>query len=558
MQFLNPLACWLLLLLLPIALFYILRTKAKKQTVATILFWQQVFEERRSRAFWRRLRHLFSLLLSLFLAALLIGAVFDPVGQLERSERIVVIFDNSASMNAIDASGKSRFDEAKSVLRRQVQSLDGRRQMAILTAGKTPETVSGFSSHLGTLRNAVDKISPSDSSDTISEAIKTAEFLLQSDGDDKSQIVVITDVNARIAEEPASRDNINVVRIGKPAGNLAITKFQPRRSMTETLSFDILLETANFSDVPVECQVEITLNGDVIDVVPFSLDPGNKASQIVTAATASGGELLATLELPAETEDALAVDNTARAILPSRDTQKILFYGDEDFFLVRVLASQLHVELSRITELPETVPANSVLVIHRTIPETLPGGNVFVIDPQNGCDDFTVGDSLDLPVIEYSGSDSPLLQSLRLENTIFHGAKTINFPQAVGLNVLLETPDKEPIYISREIGGQKLLLLTTDIARSELALRTAFPIMFAHALAWFRSDTGEWERASTIAESESDLRFSTLSTVSVDAAPEEALLGSPISTRPIWFWLALAALVFIALEWHLYQRRWID
>jgi len=564
MQFLNPIAWWLLLVLLPIALFYILRTRAKRQTVATILFWQQVFEERRSRAFWRQLRHLFSLLLSLLFAILLIAAILNPVGSSTQAERIVIVLDNSASMNALGNSGKSRFDEALKQARRLIQSADGRKQTAIITTGGTSQLVCGFSSHFGTLQKAIGEILPTNLSGTLSDAIAMAEFLVQHESDHGQQTVskifVITDGNEAIAEKYLSQDNIQRINIGKSVGNVAITKFQPRRSMSETLNFEILLETTNFSQLPVECQVEITLNDDTIDIIPLSLASGTKERQIVTASTASGGKLRARLEIipenTGETEDALVGDNEVEAVLPSRRVQKILFFGDEDFFLIRVLASQLHIELARANELPETIPADSVLVIHRKVPEKLPGGNVFVIDPQNGCDDFSVGKLLDVPVIEKNETDSPLLRSVRLENTLLHGARNIAFADVnSGLHVLLETPDKEPIYINRENSTQKLLLLSTEIARSELAMRMAFPIMFAHALAYFRNDNGEWERTSGIYESESDVR---LTADFSDITLQQASAISVFAARPIWFWLAFTALVFTALEWHLYQRRWID
>jgi hypothetical protein len=30
------------------------------------------------------------------------------------------------------------------------------------------------------------------------------------------------------------------------------------------------------------------------------------------------------------------------------------------------------------------------------------------------------------------------------------------------------------------------------------------------------------------------------------------------SAQPVWFWLAISALILCATEWFLYQRRWID
>ncbi|MDR1269513.1 MAG: BatA domain-containing protein, partial [Planctomycetaceae bacterium] len=70
----NPVAWYLLFLAVPIILFYVLKIRLRQEPVSTVIFWQQVFEERRSRSFWRRLRHLISLMLSLLFLFLLTGA----------------------------------------------------------------------------------------------------------------------------------------------------------------------------------------------------------------------------------------------------------------------------------------------------------------------------------------------------------------------------------------------------------------------------------------------------------------------------------------------------
>src|SRR5580692_8867278 len=104
MSFANPAALAWALLLVPVVIFYILKIRLKRVPVSTVLFWQQIFDEKRPRSIWQRLRHLISLLVQLALVALLVAALAEPLFSWEAmsARRIVLVLDNSASMNATD------------------------------------------------------------------------------------------------------------------------------------------------------------------------------------------------------------------------------------------------------------------------------------------------------------------------------------------------------------------------------------------------------------------------------------------------------------------------
>ena len=102
MNLVNPTALLLAGLAVPIVVFYILKIRLRRVPVSTLLFWQQIFEEKKPRSLWQRLRHLLSLLLQLAFLALLVFALAEPIfrWQQARARRLVLVVDNSASMNA--------------------------------------------------------------------------------------------------------------------------------------------------------------------------------------------------------------------------------------------------------------------------------------------------------------------------------------------------------------------------------------------------------------------------------------------------------------------------
>src|SRR3982751_5115472 len=99
MSLANPSALLWLLLVVPVVVFYVLKIRLKRVPVSTTLFWQQIFDEKKPRSLWQRLRHLVSLLAQLLLVALLVAALTEPFFSWEATaaRRVILVLDNSAS-----------------------------------------------------------------------------------------------------------------------------------------------------------------------------------------------------------------------------------------------------------------------------------------------------------------------------------------------------------------------------------------------------------------------------------------------------------------------------
>ena len=506
MSFAQPLAWYLLLLAIPIILFYILKIRLRQEPVSTTIFWEQVFEERRTRSFWRRLRHLVSLLLSLLFLGMLVGAVLDPAPSWQaKPTRCVIIVDNSAGMNARLGSGRStRLEQAKSELHRLLAMMEVGRQTALLTAGGPPRIVVGFTDHPGTLRRGVDSIPKTDYPTSLREAVELARQLLASE--ENSTVLVYTDGCSPDLAELEALPNVHFFPVGAPIDNLAITRFQPRRSQGDAVGYEILIEAVNFGTESVQARLEVELEDRVVDVIPLTLEPNRPQTKIVRDTTAQGGRLRAELKAIDETEDLFPTDNTAIAFLPARPTQHIYLYGEDDFFLLKVLQSQPNVELHLLAEPPSQVPEDGVLVLYRIVPDIIPSGNVLIVDPRNGCNLFEIGETLEMPIVAKEENDSPLMKFVHLMNLTIRGARSLMLkalaPDSedgliVEWTVLAETPEALPIYAALTAPDSEVLVLTADLKQGDLALRTAFPIMVSQALIRFRGSGGELEQAQS-------------------------------------------------------------
>lgn len=505
MQFGSLTAFWWALLAVPVVVFYILKIRLRRVPVSTVMFWNQIFEEKKPRSIWQQLRHLVSLLVQLAILALVVLALADPFlpWEMLQARRIVLVVDHSAGMRATDADGAAdRLAQAKTEGMRLIDGLRQRDEMAIIAAGSVPRVTMGLTSHQRTLRDALSDIPATDGRGTVEQAVALGRRLLA--GHKNGQIVVLTDGCFPAATKLAEQEDVRLVLVGQKTPNVGITQFQVRRSLVDPIGFQILVEVTNFSDDPATCRLDIDLADRVVDVVPLKLEPGERWSHVIDQTAADGGRLVARLDV----KDRLAADNQAIALLPKREKQPVVLLTEGNLFLQKVFEAIPVVDLKVTEDVATAIPSGAVAVYHRRLPEKLPDGDILVIDPQASTPLWTVGEAVETPMVTEQKTDSPLMMHVRLNNVLMPEARRLEFPGEH--EVLLGAIGKEPLFVSLKEGRRRILVLTCNLDQGDLPLRTAFPILMTNAVNWFQGEKGELREA-----------LATGSVVEVELAPDE-------------------------------------
>ena len=548
MSFATPLAFALAALAVPIVVLYILKVRMRRLPVSTNLFWRQIYDEKPPRSIWQNLRHLLSLLAQLAFLGMLVMAIADPYlpWQLRNARRIVLVLDNSASMQATDV-GENRFEEARAFALDLIAGLRERDQMAVVVAGDTPEVAVGMTGHIPTLRQAIQAVETSDKSTRLESSIRLGEKLV---GDHPhGEVIVLTDgcvePKSVLEDDPATDDSatddaaitqssitqssqvaesaedasetksakVIYKLFGGEAANIGITQFQTRRSLTDPLGYEILASVMNAGEQPVRCRLEITLDDAPIDVVPLKLTPGEEWKRSFEKTSIEGGTLVAKvtrIEQNSEGDDRvneggqdaeentvtdvkslnhLLVDDVAWAILPSRSKQKVFMVTAGNLFLQKVFEANPLVELTVVSQAPETWPKDSVIVLHQQVPAELPAGDVFILDPVDSCDLWKLTGQVEDPIITQQAEDSPLMTHIRLDNVVLPKAAKIEIQ--ADFEMLAGTVSDEPIYVQLRRPEGKCLALLVNLEESDLAFRTSFPIMVTNALNWYAGESGQ-------------------------------------------------------------------
>lgn len=615
MLFLNPSAWYWAILAIPIVALFLLKMRTRRVSVGSVMFWQQVAEEKPPRALWLRIRHLASLLVQLALLLLLVTGLSQPVWEslAETPGRIVVVLDTSASMQAGE-NGETRFEMAVASVHSLIESLNGRDRMAIVSASQPAHVVCGLTSHVGTLRQALTEMTCTDCPTALPDAVGIAERLLGSASD--SEIRVITDGCGDLGSVDANL--VSVERHGNSAENLAITMLQVRRSVQDPLTWQVLTRVNSFRNSAASGTLDLFLDGEILDVLNVDIEANGTWSQVAEFRSSAGGVVSAELR----PVDALQLDNRASTMLAERTPVSVTLVTQGQWFLEQVLAANALVDLTVADRVPEILPPGGILVVHGKVPTTIPTGNVIVVHPVNATSLWGMDGRVEAPLVG-TQQDDELTENVSLENILMPTVENL-VPRGEH-DVLIESAVGVPLLVKYTRESGSLVVLNINVDEGDLPLRTAFPILLGNAVAAmanqsseiadaistgrsvglpasvagasdsasvvelrspdgqdlkmiragkeFRvpplktcgvyrvrsreaaSDAGVIPKAVFAAnlfdEKESDLRFGS-------KPAEQAEKRSAMATgHPLWWSLTLSVLILFCCEWCLFHRRWI-
>lgn len=495
MTFLAPWASWFLAGVPVIVLLYLLKLKRRPITVSTLLFWQRVMQENRRRALFQKLRNLFSLLLHLLIFLLIVAALAKP--SLDRRVRegasVVLVVDVRARMQALETGAETRFARALTEARRYVREAGPGRQLALLTAGASPNVIVPFTGDERALLNGLDSLAVTDATGDLGAAVALADSLLASRKGD-TRIVVMTDAKPAGTEVRNEQSEVTFVPVGTSRDNIAITRFATRPLLTSPGTSDVLLAIKNFGRATVSGNVEIAFDGKLLDVKPFTLEPGKERFDVFPSVPRTTRSTRGWLTARLDAKDALASDNTAYAVIPAPEPHRVLLVTKGNWFLEKLLAADRQVQFELIESAAwqaDFAAKFDAVILDDFIPPDFDlaksAGNMLFLKQSP----FTTGKaSVEQPLVSESDALHPVLRLVSLQNVTIVRSAAAALPGAAD-GWTWQAPLRSfehPLLIvgerRTEARGQRIAALAFDVADSDLPLRIAFPLLMSNAVHW--------------------------------------------------------------------------
>jgi hypothetical protein len=470
MSFFHPAALLWGLLAIAVALFYLRRPGRRRQPVSSLGLWQQALARRPAWARWQRA---VSLAIQLAIVALLVVALAEPYwrSSFEQSRHIVLIVDNSASMNATDVN-PTRLAAAREQARQLIDGLGLYEHMSIVSAGGSLRVHCGFTGDRRKLSQSLDAIVPTDASSRVEEAAKLARRVLA--GRRNPQIVVLTDGCFDSAAELSKQTHVQIVLHGTPADNIGITRLAVRSGAVDPSRSWALVELMNFGAQPVQCELETVWQDKPVDKTPLNLPAGARVQHLIPLNAETEGLLIAKLDRA----DTLLADNQARTLISPQRRIRVALAPNADEAIDASLAAMPFVEL--LADSPNVPP--DVTILLGDIPPQLPAGNFFIVAPTSSCDLWELTGTVKDGLVVSEQDDTPLLAHVDLSAVVFDEAVRLNFTQPA--RTLAASAAGDPIYSLIDRPNGTVLVLHTPLDKSDLPKRAALPVFLGNAVRW--------------------------------------------------------------------------
>ena len=515
MFLLNPAALGFAVLVPLIVALYLLKLRRQPARVSTLMFWQRVTADTRRRALFQRLRQVLSLLLQLLIFALLLFALARPESRTfrgtEAGQSTVVVLDARARTQALRDGGGTRFDAMRAVAESYLRRASSRSPVALLAADNGARVVVGLTDEEKTLLAGLETVRATDTGGRIEDAVSLAGELLAGRAGGK-RIVVVTDRAVPLpVGVPASEVEMRIIGAGEtPRENVGITRLAARALPNSPETAEVFVEVKNFGTRRRTGNVELSYEGQLLDVKPFDLAPGEHRAEVYPALTTrtgvanARGWLTAHLAFTDKLGDALPLDDDAFAVIPPAQPARVLLVSRGDWFLESVLRADNQIAFDELA--PEAFQAAQAAGFDVTIlddvspegfgsgPDALPKGNFLFLrrSPLPG----SGGEELARPPITDTDADNPLLRLVNLNGVTVLRALSWNAPEANPADATGGWRYTEPVrslehplVVTGERGavgrgGQRFVALAFGVGDSDLPLRVAFPLFVRNTVNW--------------------------------------------------------------------------
>lgn len=486
MQFLTPLALLGGLLAIPIILLYMLRLRRREVVISSTFLWQQIVRDNEANTPWQRLRRNLLLLLQLLILAALVIALARPFITVPAvgAGQIVLLLDASASMNATDVEGGTRFDAAKSEALNVVNTLGAGNAMTIIRVADVPEVIAPATSDRIVLAAAINGAQPSQASADWPGAL-TLAIGSAPDVEDFSVVIISDGGLGDPALLPNVPGEVSYIPVGQSGENVAITALATRARAGQTPQ--LFTQLTNYGEQDAETVYSLTIDGELFTSTFYTVPAGESISLVSERLPSGFGIIEASLTVPTTSNvpDYLPEDNQAWTVASDMTDRRVLLMTPGNLFLEQVLRSLPGAEGFRGT-LERGIPRQpfDLYVLDRWLPETLPDGDLLIINPPRSTDLFTVGPEI-TPTV---GADYQIARNdPRTQFLEFNNVSIIRYNQIS--NVEWATPlvsiGEWPLVLAGEIDGRQVAIISFDIHNSDLPLQITWPVLMANLMDWF-------------------------------------------------------------------------
>ena len=463
MGFTNLWPLFLLLTIPPVIMLYILKRKYKEEVISSSLLWKEVYKNTRANAPWEKFKKNIMLLLQIIIILSVILALMSPFITMggKSYKNIIMVIDNTASMNTIYDDSNSRLEQGKTLAKEYLNSTKEGTNTYIISYDGTSNLLLNGDFNKSNASSIIDKISTSYGSGDISDVVSFVKAIGDGIGEEYEALiftdkqVAISDINGRI------------VYLGNSGLNASVDNVSHK-----------------FVDDKVKVIANVTNNGDSLYEGDFSLYNGEELVAVEGVTLQVGESKTLSFQLDSlnsdylkgelSRKDILIEDNTYYHVVNENKVKKILLVTDENVFLEKAFGIIENTEVYKTNDVSNITDNDEydLYVFDNKMPEVMPRkGSILFINP-NSNEFFNVLEGGEIgQATAVKGSVSSYLEDTQFTLSEYNIIETPYY----GTNIL--TIDDNSIGFKGEINDRKIAALSFDLHSTDFALKKEFPIL---------------------------------------------------------------------------------
>jgi len=490
-----PGGLWLLGLLAPLLLLYVLKIRRQRVTVSSTWLWAAAARDLAAKSPFKRLVAQVPLLLEVLALCLLALSLARPASRDGHiaGEHVAIVLDTSASMATVEADGRSRMAHARDAASSVIAALAPGAQAVIVEAGRDAHVVSPMDSDRRRLEASLAKLEASDAEGRMSQAIATASSQLRP-YERSARLVVVSD--GALADRDAFASSnlpLELVRVGSPVDNAAIVRLDIASNddpLSHREPVQAFAMVQNYGLKPRSLYVTLSMRNVVQPLASRRIDLGpGERSPVVLGFEPARGDVGAGLIVELSPHDALVSDDRAYGRVPSGAKLSVVMAPPKASpWVARALASDPNIELlgSSLSGLPGAgVPRDALVVLSGACPANAPGGDLLILDPPPGpCGTAVVGAKLETPSVTSWAEVDPRLRFLSLDGVELRSAHRLeaDTPQAA-----LVQSREGTLIADASSPGRSITLVGFDVGDSNWPLKASFVLFMRNVVELARS-----------------------------------------------------------------------
>lgn len=483
MSFLTPFAALGALFIIPIILLYMLRLRRREMLISSNFLWQQIVRDHEANTPWQKLRRNLLMILQIIAVILLVLALMRPAQLIPKitAGKTVILLDASASMNATDIEGRTRFEEAQRQALLILADMSVEDEMSIIRVADTAEPLINYTDDISALRAAINDAEVGQGRGDWATALTLAAAGAK--GAENFNIIIIGD--GRLSDAGQLPENIPqpvYIPVGESGENIAITALATRALPGQNPQ--LFAQVQNFDAEEVEISLLIRLDGEIWESITENIS-AESARSFVFDMDKPFTTIQAELILDDEINDYLDLDNTAFTVAGDVSTRTVLLLSENrNIFLEQVLSSIPNVQTFRGDTVRATLPGTpyDLYIFNGWLPTTLPDADMLIINPPENTELFLrQGINEDARNIRVVNRSHPVAAFLTMDEV--HLRQFQDLANITWAEPIADSSGGTIIYAG-ENRGRQIAVMAFDLFDSDLGLNIAWPIFMSNMIEW--------------------------------------------------------------------------